>query len=67
MQFTDGTDYPCYFQCGNVMRSKRWIEDVKGWDWFTGKLRFTVHLCPQCRKERRKEIWHLKLQAAITD
>lgn len=36
-----------------------------GWDWFTGKLKKTVHVCPKCLQSRQQEVAQLREQAGV--
>jgi hypothetical protein len=45
-----------------------WVESQThahkwGWDWFTGRLPATVHVCPSCQDQHRREVFDLKTKA----
>lgn len=48
--------YPCYFNCGAMLSTKRDRQAVEGWEWFTGYGAATVHFCPKCFPNRRQEV-----------
>lgn len=55
--------YSCYFNCGNVLRTKFDSQAIAGWIWLTGYGDKTVHFCPSCRRTHRAEIEELQVKS----
>lgn len=53
----------CYF-CKASVLDLRYAER-KDWDWFTGKLSQTVHICPKCQRSEWKAVEQLREKAGV--
>lgn len=52
--------YPCFFECGRILRDKLSWKEFTGWEWFTGYGRHPIHFCPDCRRTRATDIARIR-------
>ncbi len=60
----DDPPYFCYLGCGKKLNSK-YSEKSKSWNWFTGYLDYTIHICPECWKNRKEAVDNLRQNAFV--